>query len=186
MSFKILGLIIGILALSTAVMAASPSYLAKVNVYYNVPNDATFNLAFPVTYATTFNESISSNTTASNWISFNFTSTTDTYAQPRTTGVAGNAQAGSVKPIFLIYNTGTAAELIAINATVPGGFALCANSTCTGSCTGTVAACTSLGAGFVTMATTVNVGSQLNVTLYANATSTGGQSAGDIFIRSAI
>lgn len=173
--------------LTPFVSAAAASYYAKVSVYYNIPTDTSFNIAFPSTYTSGFNET-AANTTTTNWISFNFTTTSDTFIQPRTTGDAGKAQSGSLVPIFLIYNTGNTAETMALNATVPTGYVMCANASCTGGdCTSPVATCTALGAaGYTTMFTGLGVGKKGNITLFANSSSssTAGQSAGNVFIQS--
>lgn len=180
-------ILFAVLLSATIVFAAASNYYGKVLVYFNVPSDATFAIAFPSAY--TFEDITSSTesspTVTSSWISFNFTSGTQSWVQPQTNGSATNAQNGPTKPIFYIDNTGNVNEKFDINATVPSTFAVCANSTCTGECGTTTSACTALTTSYVTMATAVTTTSFLNITLYANASgSSGGQASGSVMIKS--
>jgi len=163
-----------------------PAYATAI-LAYKKPSaavDCTFNIAFPSTYSSSFNET-ASNTTTANWISFNFTSNqAENWTQPWTNGVSTNNQDGSLKPIYLIYNTGNTNIEFTINASIPSNFQMCANSTCAGGdCSGNPTACTSLSSSFVSLGT-LNQGKQLNVTLYANKTAgiSPGESSGNTII----
>lgn len=168
-------------------VALAPNY-ARVLVYFNIPADTSFTVAFPSAYSpesiTSTDESAPTQTTS--WISFNFSSPTENWIQPRTNGVAADAQSGATKPIFYIDNTGNTNEQFAINGTIPSTFAVCVNATCgSGSCGTVTSTCTALGASYTILATAVTTTSFLNVTLYGNASSSpAGQSSGAIMIRS--
>jgi len=166
---------ISLILLASIVLAAD--YYAKVNTYFWVPSDAAFALSFPSDY-TANNVSITSNQTTSTWISFNFTSSTESGVQPQTNGVTGDKQAGITKPIFLVQNIGNVPTTIQINASVPAGFTVCANST-------TVTTCTALSGTFTNMKTSLAVGAKENITLYGSTSSaSGGQSSGNVFLLS--
>jgi len=183
MKIKIILLMLVILLGIPLVLAAD--YYAKVNVYFNVPTDAAIKVGFPSTYSGSYNVT-AANTTVTPWISFNFTGANENWVQPQTDGVGADKQASVEKPIFLVQNIGNTNIDIQINGTVPSSFAVCANSTCQGSCGGTTADCTVLGGeSFTNMGTTVQIDSAVNITLWGNATgASGGQSAGNVFILS--
>lgn len=137
---------------------------AEVNVYYNVPTLKTFNVQFASQYSGGYNET-ASNTTLSNWISFNFTSVPQYEAEPYTNGSASDTQSGITQPIFMVLNTGNANEDIKLNLTSETYFDVCANST-------DVSACTAIeGATLQTLHSALTPASQSNITLYANVTS---------------
>ncbi len=185
-TITVLSLLLGI----PAILAAN-NYYAKVVVYFTIPSDATFTIGFPSAYTP---ESISSTdenapTQTTSWISFNFTSGTENWLQPRTSGLAANAQVGPGKPIFYIDNTGNVNEKFDLNGTVPTNFGVCANATCDtaggASCGSVTSTCTNITSTYATMATAVTSTSFLNVTLYANATgASSGISSGSVWIKS--
>ena len=162
-----------LLALAPA-YAASNNYYAQTLVIFNVPSDATFSIAMPANYGTWTSITSSSDypsATATDWISFNFTGTTQTTLQePYQLGDSGDKQDGAASPIFYIDNTGNTNEQfdIKLNQTEPTGIQLHFNGSCVGTCgtvqTGIKQATTS----YAQIASAVTTSSYLNVTLYAN------------------
>ena len=178
-----------LLALTPAVLAASTDYYGKTEVYFSVPSDATFSVSFPDDYTgwnaiTGENEGAATDLTSSDWVSFNFSSVPETWLEPDHLGVSANGQSGITKPIFYIDNTGNCNEKFEMYwaTSLPSNMEVCANSSCTGTCSspGDVAACTAIGVAEgseTTFASTILTDEYLNITLYGNVTS--GASAGE-------
>lgn len=180
MNKKILtGLFVIFTALLTSdvplVLAASSSYYAVTTVYFNVPSDATFNIALPSGYTNTSITGTSEPGTATSWISFNYTAVPQaTLAQPWVIGASADAQAGGLKPIFLIYNTGNVNETINLRTTgsPATGIQLFFNASCaTSSCTTATTALTEMTTGYLPAVASLYNGKALNVTLWSNTSS---------------
>lgn len=171
-----------LLVLTSAGLAASSSYYAKTTVYFNVPTDASFAIAFPDDYTawndiTGEDEGGATDLTSSDWISFNFTSGTENWVEPDHLGESANGQDTMAKPIMYIDNTGNTDEKFELYwaTDLPTNMEVCANSSCTGTCSspGDVAACTEIGVSEgseTTFATLIKTDEYLNITMYANAT----------------
>ena len=184
------------LVMSAGVFAASSDYYAKTTVYFLVPTDATFSISFPDDYTawntiTGETEGGATDLSSTDWVSMNYSTVPETWVQPYHLGVSGNAQAGISKPIFYIDNTGNTAEKFELYwaTALPSNIEVCANSSCTGTCSspGDVAACTEIGVGEgseTTFATTINTDEYLNITLYGNVTAgaTAGETSEVIYI----
>jgi hypothetical protein len=170
--------------------AASPQYYAKTTIYFNVPTDATFSVGLPSTYSlTAITGTDETGATSVSWISFNFTAAPQSaLQQPYAVGVSADAQAGSAKPIFLIKNTGNTNEtfLIRADATLPTGMYLYGNATCATGCSGPTTALTAISTSYVSMVSSLYTNNYLNLTLYANTTSsaTAGQTSVGLYINS--
>jgi hypothetical protein len=191
-----MGIIAMLAALSVAAMpgaeAASSNYYAQTLVLFNVPTDATFSIAMPANYATWTSITSTSDypsATATDWISFNYTSAPSaTLTEPYQLGAAANNQAGAAKPIYYIDNTGNTNEQfdIKLNQTAPTNVNVYFNGSCVGSCGTTTTTLTAMTASYLPVATTVTTASYLNITLYSNTSAgiTGGISTRYIAIRS--
>lgn len=167
----------------SAVFAASTEYFGKNTVYFNIPSDATFSIAFPDDF-TSWNaisgedEGGATDLSSSDWISFNFTSGTENWVEPDHLGASANGQAGITKPIMYIDNTGNTDEKFEFYwaTSLPTNIAVCGNSSCTGTCSspGDVSACTVIGVSEgseTTFASLIKTNEFLNFTMYANSSS---------------
>lgn len=185
----ILTSLLATMILSGAALAASNTYYAKTTMYFNVPVDATFQIALPADY-TSFTAITGTNegaATATNWISFNFTGVPQAVLQePYQLGVAANTQnSAAKKPIFYIDNTGNCNEKFEIKAAgaLPANIAVYFNATGGQTPTATLTALTT---GYQTLEANMDNTKFLNVTLFAN-TSAGiatGTTTQDIYIKS--
>jgi len=171
--------------------AASSVYYAKSTVYFNVPADASFAIAMPADYSswTTITGTDETGATAVDWISFNFTNVPQsTLQEPYQLGDSANAQSGPTKPIFYIDNTGNVNEKfeIRIDSSLPTGVEMYFNATCTGTCTNPTTDLTAISTTYQTLVDSLPTDAYLNVTLYANVTSTAsaGQSSVLLYIKS--
>jgi hypothetical protein len=177
---------LGIIPIS--VFGASSSYYATTTVYFNVPSDATFNIALPTAYSN--NTATQPSAVATSWISFNFTSIPQsTLQQPYVLGSASTPQNGPSQPIFLIYNTGNTNETIQVNSSAPAtGISLYFNASCAGSssCTSATTTLTAMSTGLQNAVSSLFTGQMLNITLWANTSSsaTQGQSSATVFVKS--
>lgn len=175
-------------------LAASDSYYSRTTVYFSIPKDATFSIAFPNDYTTwttiTGTDDTTTNTTT-DYITFNFTSspTQNALQEPYQEGASADAQAGNVKPIMYIDNTGSGALTFEIKAdALPAtGITLWFNASCTGTCSGTEqATATNITTAYQSLTDALETDEYLNLTLYANVS--GGASVGvtdiDIKIKS--
>jgi len=171
------------------VYAASTTYYAKTTVYFNIPSDATFSIAMPSDYASwpPITGTTEAEATATDWISFNFTSGTanSTLVEPYQLGAAANTQSGTQKPIMYIDNTGNVNIVLAINGTAPPtGIQMFFNGT------GGTSPLTDLkqmtGTGYVDLMNSMTNTEFFNLTLWANVTGEGshGQTSIDIYLRS--
>jgi hypothetical protein len=174
------------------VLASSANYYAETAVYFNVPSDATFSIALPADYTswTTITGTEEGSATATDWISFNYTSASQPALQnPYQLGASANAQAGSRKPIFYIDSTGNVNEKFEIkyDAEPTAGISLWYNCTCTGTCAGTeTTALTNMTTAYQTLTTSLVNDEYLNVTLYSNTSKSlsGGTSTINVYIKS--
>jgi hypothetical protein len=171
--------------------AASTQYYAKTTIYFNVPIDATFSVGLPSSYSlTNITGTTEGTATSVSWISFNFTAAPQSaLQQPYALGATADAQAGSAKPIFLIKNTGNTNETFSIraDASLPTGISLYGNATCaTGDCTSPTTALTAVSTTYVSMVSSLYTTKYLNLTLYANTTSSAiaGQTSVGLYINS--
>lgn len=180
---SLLTLLIGV----PMVMASATSYYSKTTMYFSVPSDATFSIAMPSDY-TSWTEitATSESGTATDWISFNFTGIPNpTLVEPYQLGASANAQAGMTKPIIYIDNTGNVNEKFEIkaSASLPTGVEVYFNATGGATPTTTLTALTT---NYQTIEAGMDNTKYLNVTLYANASSSAsaGQSNQDLIIKS--
>lgn len=140
---------------------------------YNVlsaVHDATFDVGMPSTFAfTTINGTSEGTATALVSVSFNFTDIPQYFVQPNSNG---NSQAGSLKPIFLLNNTGLGTEnySIRLTADLPEGIQMSANATCSGTYDSCQILAQTLTTSYVQLTTNVGIGSMANITFWANIT----------------
>jgi hypothetical protein len=173
--------------LPVSAFAASNTYYAKTAIYFNVPSDATFSIAFPVDRAwDAITGTIEGSATTTDWISFNFTSATPTTpAQAQQLGATGaSIQSGTAWPIFYIDNTGNVNEKfeVKLDAGPTAGISVWANST---GGTGSIAPLTNISTDYVTVVNSVTPAEYLNLSIYANSSValTGGQTTVNLFIK---
>lgn len=196
---KILGAFFVASALITlpGALAVSSNYYAQSLVIFNVPSDATFSVAMPSNYGSWTAISSTSDYpsgTATDWISFNFTSGSQSALQePYEAGASGTKQTGTTSPIYWIKATGnTNISLdIKLNMTEPTGIQLNYNASCNGpggnGCGTVKTAITRMTTAYQSLCTQLNftAGTFLNVTLYANTSGvSGGNSLVYIAMRS--
>ena len=120
-----------------AILGASVALaeFGTTRLYFNVPTDTSFQVAFPTTYVF---EDINGTTEAtasetSTWVSFNFSgASTQSFVQPSVFGSFARNQSGSLIPIMLIDATGNVNLTLALhfNTTLPTGIFVSWNSTC--------------------------------------------------------
>lgn len=171
------------LVIAAAVFAASETYYATTEVYFNIPYDAAFRIAMPSTYTyqdITGTDYGTATATSPTWASFNFT-VVPARVEPFAGGLAGDAQSGTTKPIFLYDPMGNTPIKIYINLTsIPTGTEVEVYGVCTGSCTNPIAAPVNLTANVETLLVdSLPTTSYFNCTLYgyADDTATPGESS---------
>jgi len=186
--FAILSTIMCLAISVTTAVGISNNYYSKTTMYFNVPNDATFQIAFPSNYLS--NTSITGTTeggaTATTWISFNFTGVPQsTLQQPYEAGSSSNYQSGNIHPIMLIKNTGNCNEALAIKAvgSLPSNIAVYFNASGGATPTTTLTALTT---GYQNIEASMSSTPFLNLTLYSNTSAgiTTGQTTQDFYIKS--
>ena len=143
--------------------------------------DTSFRILMPASFscaADCFNISATTEATAdvTDYISFNFTSGSQSNVQPYRKGDSTLNQNGAVKPIFLVQNTGNRSISIdlRLNASFPTGVTISANATCTPVATG----CTSTTTSKTTLTTSYQnfviglktSGSYANITFWGDIT----------------
>lgn len=181
-----------LVVMAPGALAVSNNYYAQTLVLFTVPSDATFSISMPSNYAswtTITGTSDYPSATATDWISFNYTSVPQaTLQEPYQLGAAGTKQVGAATPIYYIDNTGNTNEQfdIKINQTMPININLYFNASCVGSCGTTTTTLTDMTTSYQALATAVTTSSYLNVTLFSNTSAgvTTGTSQRYIAIRS--
>lgn len=132
---------------------------------YSCPGD-------PFCYNITATQEAEANET--NWISFNFSSATESDVEPCTSGNFSRNQSGEATPIFLIDNNGNREINLSLmfNQSLPTGITVSANASCTGTCTGTVTTKTALTTSYQTFVWNLSnaSGSYANITLWGDVT----------------
>ena len=162
------------LAAVPGALAVSNNYYAQTMVLFTVPSDATFSIAMPANYASWTTITATSDypsATATDWISFNYTTVPQsTLQQPYQAGASGSTQNGFGSPIYYIDNTGNTNEQfeIKLNQTAPTNINLYFNASCVGSCGTVTGSLTDMSTSYQAVATAVTTSSFLNVTLYSN------------------
>jgi hypothetical protein len=174
--------------LPISVFAASNTYYAKTAIYFNVPSDATFSIAFPIDRAW---DAISGTTeggaTATDWISFNYTSNAPAAAvDAQQLGATGmSKQNGTAWPIFYIDNTGNVNEQfdVRLDAYPTAGMSVYFNST---GGTNPISALTNITTAYVKVVDTITTAQFLNLSLYSNTSLTlsSGQTTVNLYVRS--
>jgi hypothetical protein len=175
--------------MSAPVLAAATSYYSKTSMYFLVPSDATFQIAMPADYTsfTAITGTAEGSATATNWISFNFTTIPQaTLQEPQQLGVAANIQNHVAKlPIIYLDNTGNVNEKIELKlvGNLPTGVQAYFNATGGGTPT---AALTLMTTGYQTVEASMTNAQFLNITLFANTSATvvAGQSTQDFYLKS--
>lgn len=166
-------------------------YLPLKIVIEGGATDATFSIAMPSNYAgwTEITGTSEGAATASDWISFNFTSLPQTGCQPYQAGSSGYAQNGIGTPIYYIDNTGNAPISISIRlgGSPPSGITLKANSSCVGTCTSSQSSLVTLSTSYADLIVGLAEASSFaNISLYSDlqAGTGDGTSSLTIYIKS--
>lgn len=181
-------LCLGVMLLSPIVLGAATSYYSKTTVYFNVPSDATFSIAMPDDFTdlvaiTGTNEG---GATATDFISFNFTATTDaTLIEPYQVGAVATTQDHvNLVPIYRIDNTGNVNMKFEIkfDSALPSGVTIYGNATEGATETGTL---TAIATNYVTMEAGMDNTKYLNITLFGNTSSAAsGETSRTLYIKS--
>ncbi|MFC1712690.1 hypothetical protein ACFL6S_03415 [Candidatus Poribacteria bacterium] len=164
-----------------------------------MPTDATFSIAMPADYTlwTVINATTEGGAQGdTDHITFNYTSLTQTAAEPYQIGDDAKTQNGGTVPIIYIDNTGNTDIKIEVklNETMPAGIDLGANATCDPTLTCSSGTPTSgevnisSSAAYIQMVDILENTEFLNLTLYSNLTTvgstTGGLSYRTLYIKS--